>query len=46
MALELTAGWTIKPEPDQRRRSVKATALLVAEIERLDRAAAKAATAA
>lgn len=42
MALELADGWKLKPEPDLRRRLVKAGALILAEIERLDRAAAKA----
>ena len=39
MALEIGCGWDIKPEPDKRRRLVKAAALIIAEIERLDRAA-------
>ena len=39
MALEIRAAWTLKPEADLRRRLVKAAALLVAEIERLDRSA-------
>ncbi len=38
--LEGTCGWKLKPEPDDRRRLVKAGALIVAEIERLDRASA------
>ncbi|AZB63893.1 hypothetical protein EBL87_09140 [Cereibacter sphaeroides] len=42
MTLELACGWKIKPEPDVRRRKVKAAALLLAEIERLDRAEARA----
>lgn len=37
MALDLACGWTIKPEPDKRKGLIKAAALLVAEIERLDR---------
>lgn len=39
MALEIACGFKRKPEPDRRRRLIKAAALLVAEIERLDRAA-------
>jgi hypothetical protein len=38
MALEIACRWKIKPEPDVRRRKVKGAALLLAEIERLDRA--------
>lgn len=38
MVLELACGWPSKPELDVRRRKVKAAALLLAEIERLDRA--------
>lgn len=38
MTLELTYDWHVKPDPDPRRRLVKAAALIVAEIERLDRA--------
>lgn len=30
MALEIACGWAIKPEPDVRRRKVKAAALLIA----------------
>lgn len=41
MLLELSFGWDLKPEPDQRKRLVKAAALILAEIERLDRAEAK-----
>lgn len=41
MALELSTNWTVKPEPDKRKRRVKAAALLLADIERMDRAAAK-----
>lgn len=37
MALEIACGWTIKPEADPRKRLVKAGALILAEIERLDR---------
>lgn len=37
MALDIVAGWNLKPEPDRRRRLVKAGALILAEIERLDR---------
>lgn len=37
--LSLAYDWNPKPEPDKRRRYVKAAALLLAEIERLDRAA-------
>lgn len=40
MALQIACGWNLKPEPDRRRRLVKAAALLVAEVERLDREAA------
>lgn len=39
MALEIGSGWTVKPDTDKRRRLVKAAALIVAEVERLDRAA-------
>lgn len=39
MALEIACGWTIKPETDPRKRLVKAGALILAEIERFDRAA-------
>lgn len=39
MALEIACGWTIKPEPDPRKRLVKAGTLILAEIERFDRAA-------
>lgn len=39
MALQLGHGWTLKPEPNKRKRLVKAAALLFAEIERIDRAA-------
>lgn len=38
MALEISCGWSLKPEPNARRRLVKSGALIVAEIERLDRA--------
>lgn len=41
MALDLARGWSVKPEPNRRKRLVKAGALLLAEIERLDRAAAQ-----
>lgn len=41
MLLELTFDWKLKPEPDRRKRLVKAGALILAEIERLDRAEAK-----
>lgn len=37
MTLEIGCGWHLKPEPDRRKRLVKAAALLLAEIERLDR---------
>lgn len=37
MALEVGAGWTVKPDTDNRRRLVKAAALIVAEVERIDR---------
>ncbi len=39
MALELACapGWDLKPEPDIRKRLVKSGALILAEIERLDR---------
>lgn len=43
MALEIGSGWSLKPEPDVRRRLIKAAALIVAEIERLDRKATGAA---
>lgn len=39
MALELSLRWNLKPEPDKRKRLVKACALIIAEIERLDRLA-------
>jgi hypothetical protein len=39
MALELGCGFARTPEPDVRKRKVKAAALLLAEIERIDRAA-------
>ncbi|WP_101339735.1 hypothetical protein [Cereibacter azotoformans] len=42
MALEIACDWRIRPEPDVRRRKVKAAALLLAEIERLDRAEGRA----
>lgn len=38
MALELSCGWKATPEPDPRKRLVKAGALILAEIERIDRA--------
>jgi hypothetical protein len=38
MLLEMSFDWNLKPEPDRRRRLVKAGALILAEIERLDRA--------
>ncbi len=41
MALELACGWSLKPEADVRKRLVKSAALVVAEIERLDRKAAE-----
>ena len=37
MMLDLSYDWSLKPEPDHRKRLVKAAAMLVAEIERLDR---------
>lgn len=40
MALELACDFTLKPEPRKRNRLVKAAALIVAEIDRLDRLAA------
>lgn len=39
IAMDVSSGWHIKPEPDRRRRLVKAGALISAEIERLDRLA-------
>jgi hypothetical protein len=39
-ALELGASWTLKPEPDRQRALVKAGALILAELERLERAGA------
>lgn len=42
MALSIACKWDLKPERDRRRRLVKAGALIVAEIERLDRAALQA----
>lgn len=38
MALEIGTGWNLKPDTYLRRRLIKAAALIVAEIERLDRA--------
>lgn len=38
MALENGHGWNLKPDKDPRKRLVKAGALILAEIERLDRA--------
>lgn len=37
LALQLSCGWQLKPEPDARKRLIKAGALILAEIERLDR---------
>ncbi|MER0040574.1 hypothetical protein [Pseudomonas sp. MGal98] len=37
LALQLSCGWHLKPEPDARKRLIKAGALILAEIERLDR---------
>jgi hypothetical protein len=37
MALEVGSGWNLKPDPDPRRRLIKAAALIIAEIERIDR---------
>nr|WP_288454633.1 hypothetical protein [uncultured Pseudomonas sp.] len=37
LALQLSCGWRLKPEPDPRNRLIKAGALILAEIERLDR---------
>lgn len=37
MALEIACRFKLKPEPDRRKRLIKAGALIVAEIERLDR---------
>jgi len=42
IALEVAAEFHLKPEEDVRRRKVKAAALLLAEGERIDRAARKA----
>ena len=39
MALEIACGWRLKPDTDPRRRLVKSGALILAEIERIDRAA-------
>lgn len=39
--LALACDWKLKPEPDRRRRLIKAAAMLVAEVERLDRQAAR-----
>jgi len=39
MSLAIVGEWDLKPEPDRRKRLVKAGALILAEIERLDRAA-------
>lgn len=41
MILDIGLGWNTKPEPDQRKRLIKAGALILAEIERLDRLASK-----
>ncbi|MDQ0472779.1 hypothetical protein [Labrys wisconsinensis] len=41
IALEIGSRWTLKPEPDKRRRLVMAAAMIIAEIERLDRAASR-----
>lgn len=41
MLLEIGFEWRLKPEPDRRKRLVKAGALILAEIERMDRANAK-----
>lgn len=38
MKADLTCGWSAAPDPDPRRRLVMAAAMLVAEIERRDRA--------
>lgn len=38
MLLEISFDWKLKPEQDRRRRLVKAGALIIAEIERMDRA--------
>lgn len=40
MTLDISCGWDMKAEPDRRRRLIKAGALIIAEIERLDRASA------
>ncbi len=45
MLLELGFDFKLKPEADYRKRLVKAAALLLAEIERLDRAALSSASA-
>lgn len=39
MALTVRFNWDLPPEPDHRKRLLKAAALMVAEIERFDRAA-------
>lgn len=41
MLLEIGFDWKLKPETDRRKRLVKAAALILAEIERLDRAEVK-----
>lgn len=41
MLLEIGFEWKLKPEPDRRKRLVKAGALILAEIERMDRAQTK-----
>lgn len=38
VVLSIACGWDLKPEPDERTRKVKAAAMLIAEIERMDRA--------
>jgi len=42
MRLDVVAGWNVKPDRDYRQRLVKAGALIIAEIERIDRAKAAA----
>ena len=37
MALEIACDWSLKPEPDRRKRLVKAGAMILAEIERIYR---------
>lgn len=41
IALTIACGWDLKPEPDVRQRKVKGAAMLLAEIERIDHAAAR-----